>query len=270
MNQTFSAAAAAIREKTTLVPEVGIILGSGLGGLAGRIQDPVHIPYAEVPGMKCSTAPGHAGRFVVGMLAGKPVICMQGRLHFYEGHAMTDIVFPVRLMKYLGAKTLVVTNACGAVNTDFSIGDLMLIEDHINMMGANPLTGPNLDEFGPRFCDMTFAYTPALRELALDEAKKQGVQLRQGVYLGYMGPSYETPAEIRAFRTLGADTVGMSTVPEVIAASHCGLDVLAISLITNMAAGIQKVKLSEQEVIDTAAARAEVLQGLVEGILARI
>ena len=183
---------------------------------------------------------------------------------------MADIVFPVRLMKLLGAKTLVVTNACGAVNTDFSIGDLMLIEDHINMMGANPLTGPNLNEFGPRFCDMTFAYTPALRELALDEAEKQGIQLRRGVYLGYMGPSYETPAEIRAFRTLGADTVGMSTVPEVIAASHCGMDVLAISLITNMAAGIQKVKLSEQEVIDTAAARAEVLQSLVEGIITRI
>ena len=174
MNNTFDAAAAAIRSKTSLVPEIGIILGSELGGLAERIQNPVYIPYSEVPGMECSTAPGHAGRFVVDMLANKPVICMQGRLHFYEGHAMADIVFPVRLMKLLGAKTLVVTNSCGAVNTDFSIGDLMLIEDHINMMGANPLTGPNLNKFGPHFCDMTFAYTPALRELALDEAEKRG------------------------------------------------------------------------------------------------
>lgn len=270
MTEIFERAAAAIREKTALVPEVGIILGSGLGGLAQRIEEPVAIPYSQVPGMKASTAPGHAGQFVLGKISGKTVICMQGRLHFYEGYAMADIAFPVRLMKLLGARTLIVTNACGAVNRDFAIGDLMLIEDHINMMGTNPLIGPNAGDFGPRFCDMTYAYTPALRQLAMEVAKEQGVALRQGVYLGYMGPSYETPAEIRAFRTLGADTVGMSTVPEVIAASHCGLQVLAISLITNMAAGIEKKKLSEQEVIDTAAQRAKVLQGLVEGVLARM
>lgn len=270
MKEIYKKALEAISSKTDLVPQVGIILGSGLGGLAQRIENAVVIPYAEIPGMKASTAPGHAGQFVLGTIGNKTVICMQGRLHFYEGHTMQEIAFPVRLMKLLGIKTLVVTNACGAVNTSFSIGDLMLIEDHINMMGANPLTGENEADFGPRFCDMTFAYTPRLRELAAQVAEEQGILLQKGVYLGYMGPNYETPAEIRAFRTMGADTVGMSTVPEVLTASHCGLKVLAISLITNMAAGIQKVKLSEQEVIDTAAARAKILQGLVEGILERI
>ncbi len=267
MEQIYQAALDAIREKTQLAPEIGIILGSGLGGLAARIENPVVIPYSEIPNMKASTAPGHAGQFVIGTIGAKKVVCMQGRLHYYEGHSMQEIAFPVRLMKLMGIHTLLVTNACGAVNTSFSIGDLMLIEDHINMMGANPLTGPNAADFGPRFCDMTFTYTPALRELALSVAEKQRTKLQKGVYLGYMGPNYETPAEIRAFRTLGADVVGMSTVPEVLTASHCGLKVLAISLITNMAAGIQKVKLSEQEVIDTAATRAKVLQTLVEGIL---
>ena len=218
-------------------------------GRAGRrIEAPVYVPYSEIPGFAVSTAPGHAGRFVAGQLAGKQVLCMQGRLHYYESHSMQDIVFPIRVMKALGVETLILTNAAGGVNTSFSVGDLMLLEDHINFMGANPLTGPNDEAVGPRFCDMTFAYTPALRELAEQVAEKQGVALQKGVYLGYMGPSYETPAEIRAFRTLGADAVGMSTVPEVIAASHCGLKVLAMSLITNMAAGIEKKKLSGDEV----------------------
>ena len=270
MKEKFERAAAAVREKTALVPEAGIILGSGLGDLAQRVEEPVTIPYAKVPGMRESTAPGHAGQFVLGKLQGTNVICLQGRLHFYEGYPMADIVFPVRLMKHLGARTLIVTNACGAVNREFSVGDLMLIEDHINMLGTNPLIGPNEADFGPRFCDMTYAYTPDLRHLALETAKEQGIELRQGVYLGYMGPSYETPVEIRAFRTLGVDAVGMSTVPEVIAASHCGMQVLAISLITNMAAGIEKKKLSEQEVIDIAALRAKTLQSLVEGVLRKI
>ena len=173
-------------------------------------------------------------------------------------------------MKALGVETLLVTNACGGVNLDFQVGDLMVIDDHINFMGANPLTGPNDAGFGPRFCDMTYAYTPALRRLADEVAAAQGVALRHGVYLGYMGPSYETPAEIRAFRVLGADAVGMSTVPEVIVASHCGLPVLAISLVTNMAAGVLEKKLDENEVIETAAARAKVLERLVTGIVERL
>ena len=259
-----------LRDRLPAAPQVGLVLGSGLGGLAGRLENPVYIPYSEIPGFVASTAPGHAGRFVAGRLAGRQVLCMQGRLHFYEGHSMEDIVFPVRVMKELGIEALILTNAAGGVNLEFSVGDLMIIEDHINFMGRNPLTGPNDEEVGPRFCDMTFAYTPALRELALKVAAEQGVAVRTGVYLGYMGPSYETPAEIRAFRTLGADAVGMSTVPEVIAASHCGLPVLAISLITNMAAGIEKKKLSGDEVIAIADQRAQVLQDLVQGVVAKL
>lgn len=270
MIETIRQAAAFLRERLPAAPQVGLVLGSGLGGLADRLESPVYIPYAEIPGFAVSTAPGHAGRFAAGLLAGKQVLCMQGRLHFYEGHSMEDIVFPVRVMKELGIGALILTNAAGGVNLDFAVGDLMVIEDHINFMGRNPLTGPNDEAVGPRFCDMTFAYTPALRQLALEVAAQQGIQVRTGVYLGYMGPSYETPAEIRAFRTLGADAVGMSTVPEVIAASHCGLPVLAISLITNMAAGIEKKKLSGEEVIAIADRRAQVLQGLVQGVVARL
>lgn len=270
MIEAIQLAAAALQACLPQTPTVGIVLGSGLGGLAEQIEQPVYLPYGELPGFAASTAPGHAGRFVAGRLAGKYVLCMQGRLHFYEGHSMQDIAFPVRVMKVLGVKQLILTNAAGGVNTDFSVGDLMLIEDHINFMGQNPLTGQNDEAVGPRFCDMTFAYTPALRRLALEVAEQQSVQLQKGVYLGYMGPSYETPAEIRAFRALGADAVGMSTVPEVITASHCGLEVLAISLITNMAAGIQKKKLSGDEVIEIANQRAQVLQQLVAGVVARL
>lgn len=270
MMETIQQAADLLRSRLPETPTVGIVLGSGLGGLADRIEAPVYVPYSEIPGFAVSTAPGHAGRFVAGQLAGKQVLCMQGRLHYYEGHSMQDIVFPIRVMKALGVETLILTNAAGGVNTNFSVGDLMLLEDHINFMGANPLTGPNDEAVGPRFCDMTFAYTPSLRELAEQVAEKQGVSLQKGVYLGYMGPSYETPVEIRAFRTLGADAVGMSTVPEVIAASHCGLKVLAMSLITNMAAGIEKKKLSGDEVIEIANQRAQVLQNLVSGIIAEL
>ena len=246
----------AIRAVAGARPSVGLILGSGLGGLADVLEDASFVEYASIPGFPVSTAPGHAGRFVLGRLAGHGVVCMQGRFHFYEGHPMSHIAAPVRVMKALGVETLLVTNACGGVN--------------LNFMGANPLTGPNDAGFGPRFCDMTYAYTPALRRLADEVAAAQGVALRHGVYLGYMGPSYETPAEIRAFRVLGADAVGMSTVPEVIAASHCGLPVLAISLVTNMAAGVLEKKLDENEVIETAAARAKVLERLVTGIVERL
>lgn len=270
MEQTFEQATLALRAGLMEAPQVGVILGSGLGGLADRLEAPVTIPYSQVPGMKLSTAPGHAGRFVAGYLGGKYVLCMQGRLHFYEGYPMEDIVFPVRLMKLLGVQTLIVTNACGAVNRDFAPGDLCLITDHINFLGTNPMIGPNPASFGPRFFDMSQAYDPALRELALACGRELGINLRQGVYLAYTGPSYETPAEIRAFRVLGADLVGMSTVPEVIAAHHCGLKTLAIALATNMAAGVTEKKLDEQEVIDTAAARAMALQSLVEKIISRL
>ncbi len=266
MNEV-TTAAAYLREKLPCTPDLALVLGSGLGGLAEQIENPVVIPYRDVPGFPVSTAPGHAGQFVAGQLAGKNVLCMQGRFHYYEGHDMAAIALPVRVFKALGCRALVLTNAAGGVNWDFNVGDIMLITDHINFMGANPLRGANDDTVGPRFCDMTHVYDPALQEKARQVAKAQGVALQQGVYLGYMGPSFETPAEIRAFRVLGADAVGMSTVPEAIAASHCGLPVLGLSLITNMAAGMAGKRLSGEEVIEIADRRGPVFQGLVKDVV---
>lgn len=270
MDEIIRKAALAVRERIGLTPKVGIILGSGLGDLAEKIENPVAVPYGEVPGMRLSTAPGHKGRFVAGTLSGKTVICMQGRLHFYEGYPMGDLVYPIRLMKLLGVEYLIVTNACGAVNTAYRPGDLCILEDHINMLGTNPMIGENHPDLGPRFFDMSEAYNPALRALAHEVGRDLEIPLRDSVYLAYTGPSYETPAEIRAFRVLGADLVGMSTVPEVIAAHHCGIKTLAISMVTNMAAGVTKEKLSEQEVIDMAAAKGAALQKLVAEVVARI
>lgn len=260
-------AAAYLRAQLPFTPDLALVLGSGLGGLAEQIQDPIVIPYREVPGFPVSTAPGHAGQFVAGRLGGKNVLCMQGRFHYYEGHDMRAIALPVRVFKALGCRALVLTNAAGGVNWDFNVGDFMLITDHINFMGANPLRGANDDTIGPRFCDMTHVYPPELQEIALKVAADHNLVLQKGVYLGYMGPSFETPAEIRAFRTLGADAVGMSTVPEAIAASHCGLPVLGLSLITNMAAGMAGKRLSGDEVIEIANARGTVFQQLVRGIV---
>lgn len=260
-------AAAYLREHLPFAPDLALVLGSGLGGLAQEVEDPVVIPYREVPGFPISTAPGHAGQFVAGRLGGKNVLCMQGRFHYYEGHEMSAIALPVRVFKALGCRALVLTNAAGGVNWDFNVGDFMLITDHINFMGANPLRGANDDSIGPRFCDMTHVYAPELQALALQVAAEQNLVLQKGVYLGYMGPSFETPAEIRAFRTLGADAVGMSTVPEAIAASHCGLPVLGLSLITNMAAGMAGKRLSGDEVIEIANQRGAVFQQLVRGIV---
>ena len=257
----------ALQERAVPAPQIGIVLGSGLGGLADQIEAPVFVDYHDLPGFPVSTAPGHKGRFVFGQLGGRTVVCMQGRLHYYEGHPMIAIALPVRVMKALGVKALILTNACGGVNFDFKVGDIMLIDDHINMMGCNPLIGPNADEFGPRFPDMSAAYSPALREAAEAAGAALGIPLRHGVYLGYSGPSFETPAEIRAFRTLGADAVGMSTVPEAIAASHCGLPVLGISLITNMAAGMGE-HLDGDHVIAIANKRAQVLEALAKRIVA--
>ena len=262
-------AAEYVRTKLSGQPRIGIILGSGLGGIADEIENKVEIPYREIPHFACSTDPGHKGQLVCGTLSGADVLCMQGRLHCYEGHTMQDIIFPVRVMKLLGIETLIVTNAAGGVNLSFHVGDLMLIEDHINFL-PNPLIGPNMPELGPRFCDMTHTYTPALRALADKTADKLSIPLQHGVYLGCTGPSFETPAEIRAFRTLGADAVGMSTVPEAIAASHCGIQVLAFSLITNMAAGVTGEKLSEEEVIEIGNRQGHVLRALVAEIVAQL
>ncbi|HJD21464.1 MAG TPA: purine-nucleoside phosphorylase [Candidatus Gemmiger faecigallinarum] len=267
LSQAVSEAAEYLRARLPARPDLALVLGSGLGGLADRIEDPVYIPYGQIPHFPVSTAPGHAGRFVFGRLSGRMVLCMQGRFHYYEGHDMAAIALPVRVLKALGCRALVLTNAAGGVNWDFSVGDFMLITDHINFMGANPLRGENDDAIGPRFCDMTHVYTPEFQQTARQVAAQQGITLREGVYLGYMGPSFETPAEIRAFRTLGADAVGMSTVPEAIAASHCGLPVLGVSLITNMAAGMAGKRLSGDEVIEIANQRGPVFQDFIRTVV---
>ena len=215
-------------------PLVGIILGSGLGKLADQIEDPVVIPYKEIPGFPVSTAIGHKGNFIVGTLAGKKVIAMQGRIHFYEGYGMNMSVLPTRVMVCLGIKYLFVSNAAGGTNLAYKVGDLMIIKDHINLL-PNPLIGPNLDQLGPRFPDMTRPYDRSLIRLAKEEAKKLGIELKEGVYVGGTGPSYETPAEYKYFRIIGGDAVGMSTIPEVIVARHAGVPVFGISVITNEA-----------------------------------
>ena len=270
MDAKIREAASYVKSKLSDTPRIGIVLGSGLGGLADQIREKREIPYREIPHFVTATAPGHKGQLVSGTIEGVPVLCMQGRLHFYEGHRMEDIVFPIRMMKLLGIETLIVTNAAGGINKDFQVGDLMLICDHINFMGTNPLIGPNQDELGPRFSDMSYAYTPALRTLAKKAAAEQKIPLREGVYLACTGPSYETPAEICAFRTLGADAVGMSTVPEVIAAAHCGIKVLAFSLITNMAAGVLDQPLTEEEVLEVGARKGRELQSVIMRVISEL
>lgn len=242
---------------------LGLVLGSGLGELVEAIEDAVYVDYAEIPHMVSSTAPSHAGRFVIGSIAGRPVICMQGRLHAYEGNSPQQIAFPIVLMHALGVTELVVTNAAGGINTGFDVGDLMLIEDHINLLGANPLAAPDEPELFPRFYDMTQAYSPALRERAQRAAASCEIELKSGVYIATLGPSFETPAEIRAFRTLEADAVGMSTVFEVIAARACGMEVLGISMISNAAAGVLDEPVSIDDVYVAAEAAVEKLSRLL-------
>lgn len=233
-------------------PEALLVLGSGLGFLGDAVEDPVAVPYGEIPHFKHSTAPGHKGRLVFGVLRGRRVAVMQGRLHHYEGYSYQEVAYAVRVARLLGAKTLVVTNAAGCVNTAWSAGDLMLITDHIKIFMESPLRGPNLDQFGPRFPDASHLYTPRLQALAREKAEALGVPLRQGVYMYFPGPQYETPAEVRLARTLGADAVGMSTAPEVIVAGHAGMEVLGLTLLSNMAAGILDQPLSEEEVLTAA------------------
>jgi len=245
-------AAAAVREKTTRRPQVALILGSGLGSWADTVEDATRIPYAEIPGMPQSRVAGHAGNLVLGEAEGVSVVAMQGRVHLYEGHSPQDAVFGARLMIALGAEQVMITNAAGGIAARFAVGDLMLIEDHLNLTGMSPLIGTNEESLGPRFVDMTTAYDATLRELAAEGARALGIELQHGVYAGLLGPSYETPAEIRMLHRMGADAVGMSTVLEVIAARHMGARVLGLSCITNAAAGLGGATLNHEEVQETA------------------
>jgi purine-nucleoside phosphorylase len=242
-------AARTIRARLTAEPRIAIVLGSGLGGFADDFEDAARIPYNEIPGFPRSTVEGHSGRLVGGKVDSVPVLAMQGRVHYYEGYSLEEVTFPVRTFKLLGIKTLVLTNAAGGINVELTQGALMVLSDHVNLMGDNPLRGPNDDRFGPRFPDMSGVYSPALQELVVEEAKAMGTEVRRGIYGGLSGPSYETPAEIHLLRNLGADAVGMSTVPEAIVARHMDMEVLGISCITNMAAGIGDEPIDHAEVM---------------------
>jgi purine-nucleoside phosphorylase len=264
------AAVAAVRKRTSLVPQVALVLGSGLGAFAEELTDATAIPFGEIPGMPVSNVVGHAGKLVLGGAEGASVVAMQGRVHLYEGHPVSDVVFGLRLCLRLGAKIVIVTNAAGGSNPIFTPGDLMLIEDHLNLTGMSSLTGPNEDGLGVRFPDMSVAYDAKLRALALEVASKGGFQLVRGVYAGLLGPQYETPAEIRMLQRMGADAVGMSTVLETVAARHMGARVLGISCITNKAAGLSPTPLDHSEVQETANHARARFVSLLRGVLGGI
>ncbi len=268
--QAINAAVEYIRTKITGQPKIGLILGSGLGDMAKDIQAEAVIPYREIPHFPVSTVKSHAGQLVIGELEGQKVVAMQGRVHFYEGYSMDEITFPVRVMRGLGCEILLVTNASGGINQSFVAGDFMAITDHINLTGTNPLIGENDPSLGVRFPDMSEAYNRELTATAKAVAAGLGIRLQQGVYIAVTGPCFETPAEIRCFERWGCDAVGMSTVPEVIVANHAGMRVLGISCITNMAAGILPVKLTSQEVLETAARVKPDFVRLIRGILRAI
>ena len=268
----FEAAAATIRERTPLQPQVGLILGSGFSPLADAVEDGVGIPYSEIPHFPVSTVEGHTGRLVVGRLEGQVVAVMQGRAHYYEGYSMAEVTFPVRVMQVVGIETLIVTNAAGGLTPEFRAGDVMLITDHINLIGMgglNPLRGPNLDEFGPRFPDMSRPYDPRLRALARQVAAGADVPLREGVYVCLAGPSFETPADLRFLRLIGADAVGMSTVPEVTVARHGGTRVLGLSGISNVAQaeGAPPVETTHEEVLEAGRMLVPRLETIIRGVL---
>jgi purine-nucleoside phosphorylase len=244
-------AARFILTKTKLRPRIGVVLGSGLGGFANEIAGATRIEYRSIPNFPRSTAIGHAGRMVIGKVAGVPVAVMQGRVHMYEGYSPQEVIFPMRVMARMGIRAVLLTNAAGGINTGFSQGCLVVLRDHINLQGTNPLIGPNDERFGERFPDMTQVYWRPYQAAALEEGKRLGMEIAQGVYAALTGPSYETPAEIRYLRTIGADLIGMSTVPEVIAAAHMGIRVLGISCVTNMAAGILDQPITTEEVMET-------------------
>ena len=274
MNYTFAQyqeSAEAIRIRIGgFQPKVAMVLGSGLGFMGDEVENSIAVPYGDIPHFKVSTAPGHKGQLVFGTLEGQPVAVMQGRMHHYEGYSYEEVSYAVRVLRLLGCETLVVTNAAGCVNEHWHAGDLMLITDHIKLFMESPLRGENLPQFGVRFPDMSHAYAPALGQLARDAARDLSIDLKEGVYMYFPGPQYETPAEVRVARVLGADAVGMSTVPEVITAGHCGMNVLGFTLLSNMAAGILDQPLSEEEVLEAAAACREKFSGLVRACLRRM
>jgi purine-nucleoside phosphorylase len=263
-------AAARIRAFCGALPQTAIVLGSGLGDFADSLEEAVGTPYAELPHWPASKVVGHASRLVVGHMRGRRVAALSGRAHFYEGHDLSAVVFATRVMGRLGVRQIVLTNAAGGINTGFAQGALMIIDDHINLLGTNPLVGPNDERFGVRFPDMSEVYSRRLRRIAAEAAHAKGILLDHGVYVAVHGPSYETPAEIRFFRTIGADAVGMSTVPEAIAARHMGMEVLGISCITNMAAGVLPQPLVHDEVMETARRVRATFASLLEGIIERL
>jgi purine-nucleoside phosphorylase len=263
-------AADAIRARIHEIPDIGIVLGSGLGDFAGSLDDAVTMPYGELPHWPASRIIGHEGRLVVGKSAGRNIAALAGRVHLYEGHDANTVTFAIRALGLLGVKIVMLTNAAGGINTDFSQGALMLIDDHVNLMGANPLVGDNDERLGSRFPDMTDLYSSRLRAIADRVGKTINLPLRHGIYVGLLGPSYETPAEIRYLRTIGADAVGMSTVPEAIAARHMKMEVLAISCITNMAAGVLPKPLDHAEVLETARRIRGQFIALLEGVIGQI
>ncbi|GBC82370.1 Purine nucleoside phosphorylase 1 [bacterium HR10] len=259
-----------IRARGVVSPEVGLVLGSGLGAVAERLADVLVLEYAEIPHFPPVTVVGHPGRLWLGRLSATAVAVLQGRFHYYEGYSMEEVTFPVRVLGALGVRELIVTNAAGGINLRLRPGSLMLIADHLNLMGVNPLRGPNEERFGPRFPDMTAVYSPRLRALAREVAREMGLTLEEGVYAAVSGPSYETPAEVRMLRQLGADAVGMSTVPEAIVARHMGMEVLGISVIANMAAGIAERPLRHEDVLEAAARAAEILAEWLARLIPRV
>ncbi len=265
-----AAAASFIRGKASAIPTIAVILGSGLGDFASSLGNAVSIPYEEIPHWPAATVVGHEGRLAIGDVAGRPVAALAGRAHFYEGHDLRTVTFATRVLGMLGVKILILTNAAGGVNTRFTPGTLMVIDDHINLIGSSPLVGPNDDRFGSRFPDMTEVYSKRLRRVADEAAGDLGLPLEHGVYVVWHGPSYETPAEIRYLRMIGADAVGMSTVPEAIVARHMGVEVLGISCITNLAAGVLPQPLNHEEVLDTARRVRGQFIGLLQAIIAKI
>ena len=259
-----------IKTKFDASNAIGIVLGSGLGDMAQEIENPIIVPYADIPNYPIATVPGHAGKLIYGILNGVKVLCMQGRFHFYEGYDMKTVTMYIRVMKLLGIKAIILTNAAGGVNINFKPGTLMVIDDFINFMGDNPLVGKNIDEFGTRFPDMSNTMTPAYRQLADEAAKELNIDLKHGIYMSFRGPSFETPAEIRFARIIGADAVGMSTVPECIVARHCNIPILGISCITNLAAGMTNQELSHEEVQETADKVKGEFKALIKKIVAKM
>lgn len=268
--QCLTEAADYINARILAKPSIAIVLGSGLGDLANQIEDAVRITYKDIPHFPVSTVAGHAGQLVIGKLGTKTVLCMAGRFHYYEGYSMDRLVFPIQVMRVMGLEKLILTNAAGCVNKSWNPGELMLISDHIKLCAECPMRGPNEDKLGARFFDMSNAYDASLRAIAREEAKRLGIPLREGVYEYFTGPNYETPAEVRFARTAGADAVGMSTVPEAIAAAHCGLRVLGISCMTNMAAGVTDVPLNHKEVLETSLRVSKQFETLVKDIVEKI